>query len=301
MAGSGWWRRVQRVRVSPSFKSTASEAGFFAAYDAVLGLWPVPFEPVEVPSAYGTTHIQACGPVDGPPLVLLHAGGATSTVWFNNVGDLSRTHRVYAVDQIGDAGRSVHDGHPIRGVKDFMAWLDGLFDSLGLHGAALGGHSYGAWLALNYALHAPQQISKLVLLDPTGCFAGMKMSYRLHALPPFARPSAARMRDFLTWESGGAPLDATWLHLAALTGGEVRGSKLILPRRPQAGRLRACMVSTLQVLAEKSKSLDIDRAAANAQQLMPHVVNTVLPGATHHTIPTVNAAQLNREILHFLA
>ncbi|OLB65670.1 MAG: hypothetical protein AUI10_05680 [Actinobacteria bacterium 13_2_20CM_2_72_6] len=49
---------------------------FLAAYDALLRRWPVPVEPVEVPSAYGTTRVNVCGPVDGEPLVLLHGGGA---------------------------------------------------------------------------------------------------------------------------------------------------------------------------------------------------------------------------------
>src|SRR5947209_7960122 len=100
---------------------------FSTAYDAVLAKWPVPVEPVEVGSAYGTTHVNVCGPPDATPLVLLHSGGATSTVWFDNVGDLARDHRVYAVDQINDAGRSVPGGRPVRSRDDLMAWLDAVF------------------------------------------------------------------------------------------------------------------------------------------------------------------------------
>lgn len=287
--------------VRPAFRGPRDAAEFFAAYDAVLNRWPVPVDQLDLPSVYGTTRVQACGPVDGPPLVLLHAGGATSTVWFANGGDLSRSHRVYAVDQMGGAGRSVHEGQPIRSAADLTGWLDALFDSLDLHAAALGGHSYGAWLALSYTLHAPHRISRLVLLDPTDCFTGMRLRYRLHAVPLFARPSAQRVREFLAWETGGAPLDPTWLHLTALAGGAVRGSKLVLPRRPHAERLRACSVPTLVALAQKSKALDVDRTAANARRLMPQVDTAVLDGASHHTIPTLGAAQLNRGILRFLA
>jgi pimeloyl-ACP methyl ester carboxylesterase len=91
--------------------------------------------------------------------VLLHGGGATSTVWFSKVGELSRAHRVHAVDMIGGAGRSVHNGRPTRTLADLMDWLDALFDGLGIDSADLGRHSYGGWLALNYALRAP----------PAGC------------------------------------------------------------------------------------------------------------------------------------
>ena len=36
-----------------------------------------------------------------------------------------------------------------------MSWLDDVLDQLGLNAAAFCGHSYGSWLALSYALHAP--------------------------------------------------------------------------------------------------------------------------------------------------
>jgi hypothetical protein len=32
---------------------------------------------------------------------------------------------------------------------------------------------------------------------------------------------------------------------------------------------------------------------------MPHAASAVLPGASHHSIPTENAAQLNRRLVEF--
>ena len=158
---------------------------FSEAYEAVLAKWPVPVERMEVGSPYGMTRVNVCGPPDGKPLVLLHSGGATSTVWFNNVADLTRVHRVHAVDQINDAGRSVPAGRPVRSRDDLLAWLDAVLTGLGLNAVRLCGHSYGGWLALNYALHASPRVTHLALLDPTLCFAGMRLSYRLHAVPLF--------------------------------------------------------------------------------------------------------------------
>src|SRR3954469_5020090 len=93
--------------------TTERHAEYFAAYDAVLARWPVAVEAVDLRSPYGTTRVHSCGPRDGKPLILLHGGGATSTVWFANVGELSRVHRVHAVDVMGNAGRSVNDGRPV--------------------------------------------------------------------------------------------------------------------------------------------------------------------------------------------
>jgi len=186
------------------FRSPDLAAAFRARYDEALARWPDDTGAVDVPAPFGTTHVQVCGPPDAPPLVLLHGGGCTSASWFANAGALSRAHRVHAVDQPGDAGLSVPSGRPIRRPADFMAWLDGLLDGLGLESAAFCGHSYGAWLALSYALHAPGRVRRLALLDPTACFGGLAPGYRLRAVPLLARPAQARARAILTWESARA-------------------------------------------------------------------------------------------------
>jgi pimeloyl-ACP methyl ester carboxylesterase len=212
---------------------------------------------------------------------------------------LSRTYRVYAIDMIGGAGRSVHNGRPTRTLADFIDWLDALFDGLGIDSADLAGHSYGGWLALNYALQAPQKVRTLALLDPTTCFAGLTLTYRLRAVPLFARPTVGRIRNFITWETGGIAVNPAWLNLMALTA-EFPQSKIVMPRRPKAEQLAASTVPTLVLLAGNSRAHDIRRVAANARELMPRAVITVLPGATHHSIPTEHAAEINRHLLQFL-
>ena len=55
-----------------AFKTPEGEAAYLAAYDAAMKLWPVPYEEMEIPSRFGTTHVIVSGPKDAPPLVLLH-------------------------------------------------------------------------------------------------------------------------------------------------------------------------------------------------------------------------------------
>jgi pimeloyl-ACP methyl ester carboxylesterase len=288
------------VTVVKSFATSQAENTFRAAYDRVLARWPVDVESVDLPSAFGSTHVHACGPQDAPGLVLLSAGGATSTVWFANIADLSRDHRVYAVDTIGDVGRSRHDGTPIRDRHDLMTWLDGVLDGLGLLGATVIGHSYGAWIGLGYALHAPHRVRALALLDPTHCFAEMTTGYLLRAAPVLVRPSARGMRRLIRWESAGAQLDADWLELVALGAGSFPRSKVVIGPRPEPDRLAACTVPTLVLLAGRSRVHDLATVTRGAHQLMPRALVATLPDVSHHGLPSVGADQLNRQLLAFL-
>src|SRR5215471_2270858 len=130
-----------------TFRSAESESAFQAAYDAVLAKWPSSVDSVDVDTPYGVTRVNICGPADGPPVVLLPGAGATSTVWFNNVGTLIRSYQVFAVDLMGDFGRSVRDGQPIRTHADIVEWLDAVFAACEIDDPVLVGHSYGSWIA----------------------------------------------------------------------------------------------------------------------------------------------------------
>jgi len=288
------------VTVIKPFGTPQAETRFFAAYDRVLARWPIQVEAVDLASEFGSTHLQVCGPEDAPPLVLLSAGGATSTVWFNNVADLARNHRVYAVDTIGDVGRSRAEGRPVTTREDLMTWLDGVLDGLGLLGAAVVGHSYGAWIGLGYALHAPQRVRALALLDPTECFTGMRTGYLLRAVPLFVHPTAGSMRRLLRWESAGADFDPDWLELTALGAADFPTSKPVVGPRPEPDRLAGCTVPTLVLLAERSRAHDVAAVARGARRLMPRAVVSTLPGVSHHEMPMRHAAELNRELLALL-
>ena len=110
-AAGAWWLGKNAAGVGAVgvdfFRTEASEARYMAAYDAVLAKWPVAYEDIVVPTRLGATHVIASGPADGSPLVLLHAAMATATVWRPNVEGLSEHFRVYAVDIVGQGGRSV--------------------------------------------------------------------------------------------------------------------------------------------------------------------------------------------------
>ncbi|MEU1101453.1 alpha/beta hydrolase [Streptomyces tibetensis] len=275
-------------------------AAFSRAYDDVLRRWPGEVHGVDVPTPYGSTRVHISGREDGPPVVLLPGGGTTSAAWFATAGALAPAHRIHAVDLMGDIGRSIHDGAPLRGAADLTAWLDALFDALNLDGAHLCGHSYGAWIALRYALHAPRRLGRLALLDPVNCFTGMSPRYLAHALPMLLRPSAERVRAFHRWETGRDTEDPVWQAFLGSTA-TARRSKVVAMRRPTARELATCTVPALVLLAERSRAHDPQRAAAAAGRLLPSASVVTLPGASHHSLPTEQPAELNRRLREFFA
>ena len=282
---------------------------FRAAYDKVTAKWPADREAISVRTAFGETAVTVCGPRDGTPLFLLPGGGgATSASWFANAAELARTYRVHAIDLIGEPGLSVRDAeNPVRTVAHLTSWLDELIGAL-LHDMRadpaarvhLGGHSYGGWIALHYALHAPGRIRRLFLLDPTGCFSGFKTAYLLRGGAMMLRRSPRRVRAFLEWETGGVPLDPDWLRLQEEAGAFPLVRPVTGPA-PEPDAVRALDLPVLLLLAEKSRTHDVRQVAARAATLLPRAEVTVLPGVSHHALPHADPAELNRRLTGFLA
>lgn len=272
---------------------------YLRAYDAVLARWPVPVEVLELRSGYGVTRVNACGPVGAAPLVLLSGGFATSTVWFKNVAALCAAHRVYAVDVLCDQGRGVPSGDRVGDLPTLLDWLDTVFADLCLGEAALCGHSYGGWIALRYALHAQQRLSRLVLLDPTQCFAGFSPRFLWHSLPSMLRPNARRALANLSWETDGAPLDPDWLALQA-AGAQSPRPKIVTGRRPSAEELRTLTIPVLLLLAGRGKAHSAARVEQRARASVANLTVRTLPNATHFTLPALHSSDVDRELLDYL-
>lgn len=113
------------------YKNPEGKAKCMAVYDAVLAHWPVPYEHLDVPTRFGSTHIIVSGPKNAPPLILLPGNWATAMMWSSAISDLGRDHRAYAIDQIDDVGKSVPTHIPASR-SDYANWLLDVFDQLEL-------------------------------------------------------------------------------------------------------------------------------------------------------------------------
>ena len=156
------------------YKSEAGRQAIEAFYRKVLARWPVTNEHVSVRTRHGETLVIACGPIDGPPVLLLHGSGSNSAVWIRDVAEWAKRYRVYAVDVIGEPGLSAQSRPPLRSGA-YVDWLDDVYQHLGLTSASLIGVSLGGWLALGYAVKRPTRVASLTLLSPAGIGARKKL------------------------------------------------------------------------------------------------------------------------------
>ncbi|MFM9370575.1 alpha/beta fold hydrolase [Streptomyces sp. Da 82-17] len=285
------------------------QALFLDAYDALLDRWGPGVERLDIPTSHGTTRVNALGPRTAPPLLLLPGGGDSSASWFANAPAWAETHRVLAVDLVGDTGRSTPaDGRRIATVAQLADWLVQLLEALDVRDITLAGHSYGAWIALQYALHqarnppgdpAAPRVERLVLLDPTGCFAGYRPAYLLRALPMLLAPSPARVRSFLRWEGGGAAYDPDWLALQEAAAG-VRTARPVTGPRPTAAALRTLDAPMALVFAGAARPHDAHKLARTAARALPQAETTVVPGCGHHGFQHLAGRQLNELVREFM-
>ncbi|MBO8194314.1 alpha/beta fold hydrolase [Streptomyces oryzae] len=290
---------------TPDAAPPAAGPRFRAAYDAVLDHWPRGTEHLTLTSRHGTTHVLTCGPADAPPLLLLHGGGTTAAGWVALAPRLARTRRVHAVDRTGEPGRSEPGAHPPRSVAELLEWLTGVCEGLGVPRADVCGHSYGGWLALTFALHAPDRVRRLALLDPTQCFAGFSPRYLLRALPLLTRPTAARALAFLDWETGTPgstehdPGTVAWRELYAAAA-EFPQQKPVTGPRPKPAALRELAVPALVLLAGASRAHDVRRVEAHARQWVPQIATATVPGVSHHAMPYLRAEETGALVADFL-
>lgn len=102
----------------------------------------------------------------GPTLVLLHGVMASLHTWDGWVDQLASSFRIIRVDLPG-FGLSDHLTDSEHYSPDHgIAIFDRVRQALGIERFYLGGNSLGGFLAWYYAVHHPDRVEKLILVDP---------------------------------------------------------------------------------------------------------------------------------------
>jgi len=100
---------------------------------------------------------------EGPPVVLIHGVGLNKDMWGGQAAGLTDHYQVIAYDMLGHGAspRPASD----TGLAGYAEQLHELLQHLQINRAAVVGFSMGGLVARAFALHYPQQLSALVVLN----------------------------------------------------------------------------------------------------------------------------------------
>jgi len=149
------------------YKSATGQAAVHTDYDNLLRQLPPTIEQHYVPTSQGQTFVLAAGKPDAPPIVFFHGSLSNAITWAGDLSRLAGNYRLYAVDMIGEAGKSAA-ARPKLASDAYGQWLQELFQQLGVSQPILVGLSLGGWLALDYVTRFPTAVKALILISPGG-------------------------------------------------------------------------------------------------------------------------------------
>jgi pimeloyl-ACP methyl ester carboxylesterase len=292
-----FWALGSLNRPTSIYKSPEVEARLMEIYDEKMADWPVPYQDVFLDTAYGKVHVIVSGPEDAPPLLLLHASGVASWSWKFNVEAFSDRYRMYAIDTIGDAGKSqLSDvGHyPQNGQQQGELYAE-IADKLGVEKAYVVGASEGGFIGTNYALYAPERVEKLALLGPMG-YAGTTESVVRIMLVAFF-PLKPIQESTVPWAFGDDPqVVYEFGEQLRLLMAEVTPKKASpVPFTPE--QRQSLEVPVLLVLGEKDNLVGDPEAARSLVQDVPDIQVEVLD--TGHLIGAEQPEKVNTLIVEF--
>lgn len=268
------------------YRSEAVRAEYFRHYDELAAaVWPVAAESRVVPTSWGETFVRAAGPEGAPVLLLLPGAAATSLMWAPNIARLSERLRTYAVDQVGEVGRS-SCRRALASMDDLVAWLRELADGLAPgERVSVAGVSYGGALAAQFALQAPERVRKAVLLAPGATVYPISRWFMARLMASAVAPRWV-LPGLVRWMFADmVRLQPRWVEE---TTEELRVvMRTLVPRKvPLPGVVPEAQWQTLRVpvlflVGEHETIYPARKAAERMRRVAPAVRVEVVPGAGH--------------------
>lgn len=284
------------------FPDAQAKQRYFDTYDTAIAQCPTPVETLDVDTRFGATRVYRHGPDRGAPIVLLPAFWATSAMWAPNTAGLAVDHPVYSVDPIGQPGASVQTT-ALRTPRDCADWISDLLTALKLVEVHLIGCSYGGWLAFNQALHTPERLGTISLLEPASVFAHSSVGFKLTA--PTLIPTAPRKltrraiaRAFGNPTRGDPMNPIVDLIVAGAHDFRALGASPA-PKYPNDATLRSLQVPTLVVFGGRSAYHHGHAAADRARSLLPDG-EVELWRTASHAVSAEMPIEVNSRVLQFI-
>lgn len=282
------------------FPTADGKAKYIQSYDTALKLWGKDVEEIDVPTHFGQAHVVMKGPKSGEPVILFHGMDASSTMWFPNVGEISKTYRVYAIDFPLEAGKSVAVGNKMSNTQ-ILIFYNEIFDYLKLEHVNLIGASRGGWMAAYLALKPYNKVKKLVLLSPAQTFRGLKHPFKVFsAIKLKVMPTHKRLNKFFNnFSVYPDKIEQAYKDQFYLANVYAASKpRFINMQQFSKKELRTLKIPVLLLVGDHDIVNDA-KTIENAKEVIPQIQAELLPNAGHF-ISIDQAETVNRKIIDFL-
>jgi pimeloyl-ACP methyl ester carboxylesterase len=281
-----------------TFPDRVKRERYFKQYDESLKQWNIDIETFYIETTFGRTHVIACGPKDAQPVVLLHGMTVSSTMWFANAPHWSQNHRVYAIDTIGDFGKS-ECVRPITNRTELNTWLNEVLDALNINDIYLIGHSMGGWIALQFSLQS-ERVKKLVLLAPVMSFCGLNWKFPIKLLPATLLRNSHSISILYNWMFAKQNTPNTILYEQFWAGYKFGRIQLkVAPSVFKEAELNQLRPETLVLIGEEEVIYSSVHQAIERAEQSPKMMVHLIPNSSH-CLPAEQAPIVNQLVLQHL-
>ncbi|NSB13690.1 alpha/beta fold hydrolase [Clostridium beijerinckii] len=266
------------------FKTNEGKNDVIKSYDRFLQKLALSYEKFYVNTRYGKTFIISSGEKSNPPLILLHGSGMNSVMWLRDIKEYSKTYRVYAIDMLGEPGKSDENRPSLSGAS-YAEWLKEVFENLSVERANIIGISLGAWLAIKFSISHPEMVSKLVLLCPSGV-GPQKKSFIFKAIA-YGILGEKGIDKLYYKVNGNQPIPEEMLKYQKLIGKSFNYRKETIPVFSD-NELKILTMPIVLFVGAKDIMLHSNKTARRLGNLLPHAQINILSEAGHSNVNDVD-------------
>lgn len=280
-----------------------------------------------VSTRFGRTHMLVAGPEDAPALILIPGVSGCAPLWRRQIPQFAQHFRVYALDIVGQPGKSDPETPSFLN-DDFSYWMTDVLDSLEIDRAHFAGTSVGGWMVLKLGIMFPERINKIVMLSPTG-MSRARLPLKIWVTKYLnKRKDADALQNDLTAKSitnkspgrSFGTFDRQLAKLMALCTRHYRVDrsmgiynektrkvdffsamgviKKFFMSEPKAV-IRQFTPPALLVFGEHEMLYNPDKVAKRAEKLIPHIETDVIEGAGHAAIYD-KPEEVNARVIQYL-
>lgn len=287
------------------YKTEEGKKIAYDSYDKAMELWDIDYTEEFVETDYGKSHIIISGENNKQALFILPGLFGDASMWFPNVGELSKHYKVYTLDMINYGGKSKPEGKAITEFNDYNIWFNQILKHYELDSVAVMGVSYSSWLTLSLAREIPNAITSIIMLDPSETFMPMNGGISWKGFKYFMFfPNRTKYAKFLDWLGGGysnEQMDIWTEHMLDVI--EFGSTKMFdVPQHRIYAPEELTMIEMPVLIMAGGKPIlydDPEVFKTNAKNALPHAEILIVPEAGHG-LNMEKSDVVNSKIIEFL-